>query len=74
MITKVFKSGDSYAVRIPKEFKPTEGELLIEAVGERWILTPVKPDAWPSGFFESIRIDDPAFARPEQGEHRTFRR
>ncbi len=26
-----------------------------------------KPAAWPSGFFDSIRIDDPAFVRPPQG-------
>jgi hypothetical protein len=25
------------------------------------------PAAWPPGFFDSIRIDDPAFGRPEQG-------
>lgn len=24
--------------------------------------------AWPPGFFEGIRVDDPAFARPAQGE------
>ena len=23
---------------------------------------------WPTGFFEEIRIDDPAFQRPAQGE------
>lgn len=29
---------------------------------------PAKPlDAWPPGFFEAIRIDDPTFTRPEQG-------
>ena len=23
--------------------------------------------SWPPGFFDAIRIDDPAFVRPEQG-------
>jgi hypothetical protein len=23
---------------------------------------------WPPGFFDAIRIDDPAFQRPDQGE------
>ena len=26
------------------------------------------PSAWPLGFFDEIRIDDPAFQRPAQGE------
>ena len=26
------------------------------------------PAAWPPGFFEEIRIADPAFVRPAQGE------
>jgi hypothetical protein len=27
-----------------------------------------KASTWPEGFFESIRIDDANFTRPEQGE------
>ena len=26
-----------------------------------------KPTHWPEGFVEAIRIDDPAFVRPDQG-------
>lgn len=26
------------------------------------------PSGWPVGFFDEIRIDDPAFTRPAQGE------
>lgn len=26
------------------------------------------PAAWPAGFFEEIRIADPGFERPSQGE------
>lgn len=70
MKTKVFKSGNSYAARIPVEFHPVEGEINIEAVGDRWVLTPVRAKTWPRGFFEAIRIEDPAFNRPEQGDHR----
>ncbi len=71
MITKVFKSGNSLAVRIPRELGPKEGEVTIERVGERWIVEPIKPARWPDGFFRRIRIDDPAFIRPPQGEHRS---
>lgn len=60
------------ALRIPRKFNAREGEVLIEQVGERWIVEPVKPGEWPKGFFRSIRIDDPGFSRPEQGEHRQF--
>ena len=70
MRTKIFKSGNSYAVRIPREFNPTEGEITIEAIGDRWILCPARAESWPPGFFEAIRIEDPAFARSDQGEHR----
>ena len=26
------------------------------------------PRVWPAGFFDDIRIDDPAFVRPPQGK------
>jgi hypothetical protein len=29
---------------------------------------PLRPAVWPGGFFDNIRIDDPAFVRPPQGE------
>ncbi|MEQ1860366.1 MAG: AbrB/MazE/SpoVT family DNA-binding domain-containing protein [Chthoniobacteraceae bacterium] len=40
-------------------------------VGDHLELKPCRncpPDSWPPGFFERIAIDDPAFARPPQGE------
>jgi hypothetical protein len=30
-------------------------------------LEAIKPAHWPEHFFEAIRIDDPAFVRPDQG-------
>ena len=30
--------------------------------------TETPPAAWPPGFFEDIKIMDPAFTRPEQGQ------
>jgi hypothetical protein len=32
------------------------------------ILQPMKNAPWPATFFEDIRIDDPAFCRPDQGQ------
>lgn len=72
MITKVFKSGNSMALRIPKELEPKEGEMRIERKGKRWIVEPVASKAWPRNFFNRVRIDDPEFTRPEQGGHRKF--
>jgi len=72
MRTRVFKSGNSMAVRIPRRFGAKEGEVSIERVGKRWIVEPVLPERWPRGFFRKVRIEDPGFARPEQGTHRTF--
>jgi virulence-associated protein VagC len=74
MIAKVFKSGNSLALRLPKELRPQEGEVRIEAVGDRWIVSPLKPAAWPKGFFARIQLSDPdSFKRPSQGESRDIR-
>lgn len=71
MIAKVFKSGNSMALRLPKELHPEEGEVEIEAVGDRWIVTPVKQASWPKHFFSKIQLSDPEpLVRPPQGEHR----
>ncbi len=71
MIAKVFKSGNSLALRLPKELRLKVGEVQIEAVGDRWIVSPVKKSSWPKGFFARIRLSDPdSFTRPSQGESR----
>ena len=44
-ITKVFKNGNSQAVRIPKEFYVTDDELAIEKIGHAILLFP-KEDPW----------------------------
>ena len=74
MIAKIFKSGNSLALRLPKELRPEVGEVEIEAIGERWVVSPVKPAGWPKGFFSRILLDEPApFQRPPQGKHREIR-
>ena len=60
------------AVKLPAEFH-FDGEVVsIRREGNAVILEPVEsaesvPESWPEGFFESIRIDDPNFGRPDQG-------
>lgn len=50
---KVFQSGNSQAVRIPKEYKVDAKELYIQKVGKSLVLTS-KEDIWDS-FRESIK-------------------
>jgi antitoxin VapB len=54
-------------VTLPEEFHFEGDAVSIRREGEAVILEPVKTSAWPPGFFDRIRIDDPAFERPEQG-------
>ena len=42
---KVFKSGNSQAVRIPREFQVTEEELVINKIGNTIVLFP-QNDPW----------------------------
>jgi len=64
----VTSEGDTQTVRLPKGFHLPTPEVSIRHDGEAIVLEPLKPRNWPPGFFEAIRIDDPAFVRPPQGE------
>jgi virulence-associated protein VagC len=55
-------------VKLPTGFQFQADTVSIRRQGEAVILEPLRPTTWPPGFFDSIRIDDPAFTRPEQGE------
>lgn len=45
MTAKVFQSGNSQAIRIPKEVQTTRKEFIISKVGEGYILYPAD-DPW----------------------------
>ena len=66
--TEVFSIEGRQAVKLPDEFRFTGTTVSIRKEGEAIVLEPVKFKTWPNGFFRDIRIDDPAFARPAQGE------
>ncbi|MDR1965932.1 MAG: type II toxin-antitoxin system VapB family antitoxin [Synergistaceae bacterium] len=57
--TRVFKNGNSLAVRIPSEFSVTEDEMLIQKIGDAILLTP-KKDVWES-FARSLEEFSPDF-------------
>lgn len=72
-IAEIMHANGAQLVKLPEGFHFEGNVVSIRRDGAAVILEPavvaepVKPAAWPPGFFESIRIDDPAFARPEQG-------
>lgn len=68
-IAKVFRSGNSQAVRIPKEFQLACDEVEIERRGEELVLRPVK--GLGDRLFEALAAfpdDFLAEGRPGQGE------
>ena len=63
MKAKVFRSGDSLAVELPRGFELPCGEVTIRREGRRVVIEEAASNAWPEGFFESIRIDREDFGR-----------
>jgi antitoxin VapB len=62
LTTKVFKSGNSQAIRIPKEYQLDSDELFINKIGNTIVIFP-KNDSWKifkeslSGFSDDYFID-----------------
>jgi antitoxin VapB len=65
--TDVFDLHGEQVVRLPEEFRFSSPSVSIRKEGDAVILEPVISEAWPVGFFDAIRIDDPDFSRPDQG-------
>ncbi len=63
----VVQTKQGQAVELPDEFRFGGPMVSIRREGEAVILEPIKAESWPEGFFAAVHIDDPAFARPEQG-------
>lgn len=65
---KVFWSGHSQAVRLPKEMRFDEAvrEVSIRREGDRLILQPVEPDRWPDEFWQAFGDMPAGFERPQQ--------
>lgn len=67
---KVFWTGRSQAVRLPKEFRFAGDTVMVRREGDAVILEPA--DDWPEGYVESFAGVPTSFERPPQG--RTDRR
>jgi len=64
--TKVFTSGNSQAVRLPKNFQVQEKELRIQKIGTSIVLNPIS-SPWASLKKSLERFSDDAFSeRREQ--------
>ncbi|MFD2608108.1 antitoxin [Deinococcus taklimakanensis] len=70
MVTRVFKSGNSQAVRLPKELRVDAEELEITRHGDTLILRPVVRPGSLAGAFDALAQmgDDFLPAGREQGE------
>ncbi len=64
---KLFTTGGSQAVRLPKDYRFNGTEVFIRREGKAVIIEPKSKRRWPRNFFKRIRIADRAFGRPEQG-------
>lgn len=62
---KVFWTGRSQAVRLPKEFRFDAEEVAVRRDGNAIILEPL--DQWPEGWVDSFRLHGAKFERSPQG-------
>jgi len=65
---KIFKSGNSQAIRLPKEFRfpPETEEVAIRREGLRIVLEPVSVQEWPDSFWRAFGAVTDDFERPPQ--------
>ena len=56
-VAKIFMSGRSQAVRLPKEFRLAGDQVTVSRVGRSLVLTPIEPQ-W-SDFFGMLQEFDP---------------
>ncbi len=64
---QIMETDKGQSVPLPEEFRFSSPTVSIRRDGEAVILEPTKASQWPEHFLEAIRIDDPAFVRPDQG-------
>lgn len=66
-IVDLVETSNGQAVPLPEEFRFDTSTVSIRREGAAVILEAIKLTHWPEHFFDDIRIDDPAFVRPNQG-------
>jgi antitoxin VapB len=74
-VARVFWSGRSQAIRLPKEFRVDERDLLISRRGKKLVLEPTVPvddKGWPRSFwnlFGALPDEFDVGARDRTAEH-----
>ena len=63
---KVFWTGRSQAIRLPKEFRFETDTVLVHRQGKAVVVEPAHE--WPDGYVESFAGVPDDFARPPQGQ------
>ncbi len=63
---RVFWTGRSQAIRLPKEFRFRSDTVLVRREGRAVVVEPA--DEWPLGYVESFAGIPDDFTRPPQGE------
>ena len=65
---RIFMSGNSQAVRIPKEYRFAAGmdEVSIRREGDQIILEPLEKQEWPEEFWAAFGEMPDDFERPRQ--------
>jgi antitoxin VapB len=69
---RVFCSGRSQAIRLPKEFRFETDTVLVHRQGHAVVVEPAHE--WPEGYVESFAGVPDDFTRPPQGAKRLGRR
>jgi antitoxin VapB len=72
MVTKVFKSGNSQAVRIPKEFQISTDEVEILKRGDELVIRPIRTQNASIVFDLLAAIEGPITREPIQFQEREF--
>jgi len=63
---RVFWTGRSQAIRLPKEFRFETDTVLVHREGQAVVVEPA--DEWPEGYVDSFAGVPDDFTRPSQGE------
>ena len=65
VVARVFKTGRSQAVRLPKEFRFNSDTVLVHRKGSAVVLEPARE--WPADWVASFAGVPDDFKRPDQG-------
>lgn len=71
-IARVFMTGRSQAIRLPKEFRFDTATVLVHREGNMVVLEPIRE--WPADYVDSFTGVPDDFDRPAQGKTETRRK